>query len=279
MSNSEDITPNKTDRVRPHTDHRTATRRKRVALGAAVLVVAVALLCTVLFYAAKSSVRFVKNYFGPDENAAYFEKYLSPVVMFDPKCFSDIKEADSSWMLETAIWAAINENETTGTYATTSDGREILPAKDVTNYFEKYFGTADRPKYKTFTSGNFTYEYSAKEQCFYIPLVAVTDYKIPKVTKIDKQFDSVILTVGYISSENWGQDSSGNATAPTPEKTMLIDLEGSKGDFSIKSIEEDKTAEASSSKAGVSGIGTGEDDNTASSNDSNTASSSKTADK
>lgn len=222
-------------------------RKRRIALGASVLVIAVALIVVIVISIGKAATGFVKSYFGPDETADYFEDYVSSAIMFDPEPFTEIDDADSSWMIETAIWSAINDNQNNGTYTTTSDGREILPVKDVTNNFQKYFGKSAVPKYKSFSHGEFNYEYSSKEQCYYIPLIAVTDYYLPKVTDISRNFNDVTLTVGYIPSKDWGQDSEGNPTEPKPEKFMKIVLNGSRGNYSIQSIEQ--TATASSAAA------------------------------
>lgn len=213
------------------------SRTRTAALGAGILLIAAAVVCVAVIFIIKSAVHYIKDFVGPDETASYFESYLEPVVMFDPDTFSDVLQASEEWKFETAIWAALDENEKNGSYATTSDGREILPIKDVTKYMNKYFGKTVKPKYRTFTSNDFTYEYSKKEQCYYIPLTAVTDYYTPDVTKISRSFNTVTLKVAYILSKNWGQDSSGELTQPAPDKTMTIVLNGSRGNYAIKSIQ------------------------------------------
>lgn len=228
-------------RTRPHVSSELDNRRRKVVVGASVLIVAVAIICAVVFMIIKTSSGFVKEYMVPEENAEYFERYLSPVVMFDPKPFADIKDADENWMVETAIWAALNENESAGTYTVTADSKEIIPTKDITNYYQKYFGKQGVPKFNSFNSNEFDYEFNSKEQSYYIPLIAVTNYVMPKVVEIKHSLNNVTLTVGYISSENWGQDANGNTMAPNPEKYMNIVLEGSKGNFELKSITENTT--------------------------------------
>lgn len=248
------------DRPNPHYKLHIPRKKRRVALGAAVLIIAAALIVTIVISIGKAATGFVKGYFGPDETNEYFESYVSPAIMFDPSTFTDIEKADSSWKTETAIWSAINDNEKNGTYTTTSDGREIIPVKDVTNNFQKYFGKSAVPKYKSFSHGEFNYEYSSKEQCFYIPLIAVTDYYLPKVTKLDRNFNTVTLTVGYIPSKNWGQDSEGNPTEPKPEKYMKIVLNGSRGNYAIQSIEETGNTSGSSTTASSAAAGSNPSD-------------------
>lgn len=237
------------DRPNAHYKLHNPQRKRRIILGAAVLIIAVALIVTIVISVGKAATGFVKSYFGPDETNEYFENYVEPAIMFNPSTFDNIDKADPSWMIETAIWSAINDNENNGTYTTTSDGREIIPVKDVTSNFQKYFGKSAVPKYKSFSHGDFNYEYSSKEQCYYIPLIAVTDYYLPKVTKIDRSFNTVTLTVGYIPSKNWGQDSQGNPTEPKPEKYMKIVLSGSRGNYAMTSIKDAGNTSGSSTTA------------------------------
>jgi hypothetical protein len=259
---------------------RSRHRRKRnqtVALGAGILIFAVIGICLVVFIIVKSATGYVQDYVGPDETASYFETYLEPVVMFDPDTFTDVSKAQEQWKVETAIWAALDENEKNGIYASTSDGREILPIKDVNSYLKKYFGGTVSPAYKSFSDGNFTYEFNKKEQCFYIPLTAVTNFYMPRVTNVSNGFNTVTLTVQYIPGENWGQDSDGNVTQPTPDKTMTIVLSGSRGSYTVKSISEDVDAEKSTSSQILDS--SGKNDNTESSETSSSSASSSSSKK
>lgn len=229
------MTEKKSISKNPDTKAHRRKRNKTAALGAGILIFALTGFCVVMAVIIKSAVGYVKDFMGPNEDAAFFEKYLEPVVMFDPDTFTDISKAKPQWQLETAIWAALDENEKNGSYASTSDGREILPVKDVASNMKKYFGISN-PKYMTFSDGNFTYEYSRKEQCFYIPLIAVTSYYIPHVKKISKGFNSVTLIVDYQTGKNWGQDEASRSALST-EKTMRIRLKGSRGRYTVKAIE------------------------------------------
>lgn len=243
MSTIENSGADKRIRVRPHlgkTNKKITDRRRKVVVGASVIVMAIAVLCIAVFFLIKSSTGFVKEYIVPEETPEYFEKYLSPVVMFNPTPFTDIKNADETWMIQTAIWGALNENESAGTYTVTADGQEIIPVKDITNYYQKYFGTQGVPKYKSFNNGDYDYKFNSKEQSYYIPLIALTNYVIPKVVDVRHGFNTVTLTVGYISSENWGQDANGNTMAPKPEKYMTVTLDGARGNFEVKSIVENE---------------------------------------
>lgn len=246
-----DVRELRTERTRPRDDHG-RKRRKTVALGAGILCVAAIGLCILVFFIVRSATGYVSDFVGLNETATYFDSYLDPVVMFDPDTFSDISKANPQWEIETAIWAALDTNEKSGSYASTADGREILPIKDIASYLKKYFGSAVQPSYETFTSGDFTYEYSKKERCYFIPLGAVTSYYIPKVTKISRGFRTVTLTVQYIPGENWGEDSSGNVTQPSPDKTMIIVLSGGNGSYVVKAIKNDEETQSITSSKSTS---------------------------
>jgi hypothetical protein len=217
-------------------------RRKTAALGAGILFFAAVGVCLVLFYIIKSAVTYVSDFVaGPNETESFYENYLAPAVMFDPDTFTDSSKSDPQWRLETAIWAALYENETNGTYASTSDGREILPIKDVTAYLKKYYGNTENTQYVTFTRGDFTYEYNQKEQCYYIPLTAISDYYYPKVTKISKGFNTVTLSVAYFQGKNWGQDTA-DSDNQQADKYVTVILSGNHGNYKLKSIQNDEQA-------------------------------------
>lgn len=240
------------DQNKSRTDEaqRRRLRHKRqgrtAALGAGILIFAAVGVVFVVYLIIRSAAGYVKDFVGPNETASYFDGYLAPVVMFDPATFDDVSKARPGWELETAIWAALDANEKNGAYASTADGREILPVKDVATYLKKYFGAA-KPAYQTVTDDGFTYEFNKKGQCYYIPLTAVTDYYIPKVTKIARSFNTVTLTVQYIPGQNWGQDDSGNMAEPEPDKTVDVQLLGGHGGYTVKAIK------AAPAKANVSG--------------------------
>lgn len=224
-------------------------RKSTVAAGAVILAIAFAALCLFVFFLTKTTTKYISDFVGPNETKDYFNQYLEPAVMFNPKTFDSISEAKPEWELETAIWAALDDGEKSGKYAVAEDGREILPVKDVTAYLKKYFGDSVKPSFKSFNDSNFTYEYDKKGQCYYIPLIAVTDFYTPNVTKITRKFNTVTLTVDYIPGKNWGQDSSGDTTKPNPDKTMYFVLSGSRGGYIIKSIKDDNSSQTQSSQA------------------------------
>ena len=243
-----------TQKINEHVQESSQMRRRRqkrektVALGATILVLALVGVCMILFFVVKSAAGYVKDFMGTNETPDYFNNYLAPAVMFDPQPFDTISKANPQWEVETAIWAALDDGEKIGSYAISEDGREILPAKDVTTYLQKYFGDSVNPIFKTFSDQDFTYQFDKQEQCYYIPLSAVNDFYLPKVTKISRSFNNVTLTVEYLPGKNWDEDGNGEATRSTPDKTMDFLLTSNKGGYLIKAIKTDKSTPAVSSK-------------------------------
>jgi hypothetical protein len=252
------LRPSEAARRRRHKRKRT----QRTVVGAAVLLLALVGLGVVLFSAGSAAFRYVKAYVGPDETSSFFESYIEPVVVEDPEPFSSITEVSPDWALETAIWVTLSEDESSGRYGITEDGREIVPVVDIQASFEKYFGVQLTPQYHTFTVDDVKYEYDAKNKCFYIPETGFDNVFQPSVTKIQRSGSNVTLTVDYIPGSGWVQDSNGNTIKPQPAKTMQYVLKGSKGNYELEAIKQVTTSITSSgSKASTS---SGATDSTAS---------------
>lgn len=217
----------------------TKTAATAVLGGTALLLILFIAVVTV-FYLGASTVKYVRNVVMPDETPAYFENYLSPVVMLDPQPFKSLSKANPDWILEASIWALIAAQNNNGDYKYTEDNKEILPGKDITAEAEKYFGGSVKLNFHTFSADEAEYVYNGQQKCFYIPVTALSGYYTPRVTKIAKGIDRVVLTVQYISGTGWGQSESGSSmqrVEPAVSKTMQYVLKSSKGNFIISSIE------------------------------------------
>ena len=243
MVSSNELRPSEISRRKKH-------RRRRVettALGTAVILFAVIGIVYVIWKLTSVSVKYVKDYIGPAETTKFFESYISPVVMQDPEPFSDVKKLDQDWIVKTAIWAALNDDENSGKYAYTDDNREILPKEDVTKQITKLFGENVKPTFHTFTDSenSATYEFNKKSACFYIPMIAYNDYFTPNIRAVVKKNGTVKLTVDYISGQGWMQDSSGQVTPPAASKTMVYLLKGGRGRYSIVSVSDSSSSSSS----------------------------------
>ena len=233
MEQNSSIRPSEQARRKHH-------KRKRfeiTAIGAVVLVLAALGLFIIVGFASGTTYNYIKDFIGPNETPQFFEGYIAPVVMQDPPPFSDIKKASPVLLIKTAIWATLSEDANQGKYATTDDGREIVPIDDITKDFVKFFGDNIKPKYQTFTDNSSNYEYDVKSKCYYIPMIAIDNFYTPLVQTITPKNGFVKLSVGYVPGSGWGQNPDGTASAPEPTKTMIYTLKGARGNYVIVAIE------------------------------------------
>lgn len=229
-------------------------RRKRAettVVGAVVILLAVVGLVFLVWRFVSFSVGYVKDYLGPTENVKFFSDYISPVVMQDPDPFGDAKKLSPDFIVKTAIWAALMDDENSGKYAYTDDDRQILPKADVQKQIARLFGEDIKPDFHTFTDNatSATYEYSKKDGCFFIPMIAYNDYFTPNVRSIVRSKGTVRLTVDYISGQGWVQDSQGQVTPPPASKTMIYILKGARGRYRVVSVAAAPSSSAASSVA------------------------------
>lgn len=211
-------------------------RARITSLGAFILILAGIAIGVAVYFSGRTAVQYVKNFIGPSETADFFESYIEPVVIQDPKPFEDISESDPQWRLKTAIWAALGLEENSARFGLTDDNREILPVDDIKKAYSSLFGENIKPVFKTFSDGKAKYEYSSKEKCFYIPMIALDNVYSPKVTKIDRSGNNVTLTVQYIPGSGWAQNPNGTVSEPPAAKTMLYTLQGGRGIYKVISV-------------------------------------------
>ena len=256
-------------------------RRETTMLGAGVLMLAAIGLIFLIWKFGSASVQFVKDYIGPPETVDFFEGYIAPVVMQDPDPFTDASKLDSQWIVKTAVWAALTSDENQGKYSTTDDDREIIPIDDIARQIEKLFGDGVKPAYSTFTDGDSgaKYEYDKRDKCYYIPMIAISDYYTPSVRTIKRGSGTVKLTVDYISGQGWQQDSAGTVVAPDASKTMIYTLKGSRGRYAIVSVEEYKAETAVSTVVSAGAAESVPEESAPPASSSSAASASKTSSK
>lgn len=172
------------------------------------------------------------------EQTQLYEDFISPVIMNDPDTFDDITKADLQQLLSIAIWSVIDSGADPEKYEYT-DGGMLMPQKEVEEEFTSLFGSEVALTHSTVDGGDgVTFSYSKKKQCYIIPITGIMPIYLPDVTEVKEKDNSVVLTVGYLASADWVQDSDGNMVPPEPGKYMKITL-GKNGDgsFFVKAIQ------------------------------------------
>ncbi len=172
------------------------------------------------------------------EQMQLYEDFISPVIMNDPDTFDDITKANLQQLLSIAIWSVIDTGADPEKYEYTDDGM-LIPQKEVEDEFLSLFGSEVTLGHSTVDGGDgVTFKYSKKKQCYIIPITGIMPIYLPDVTEADVKDNSVVLTVGYLASADWVQDSDGNMVPPEPGKYMKITLgKNTDGSFFVKAIQ------------------------------------------
>lgn len=157
--------------------------------------------------------------------AAYseYESFIAPVIMNDPDTFDDVTLADSAQLISITIWSILDSNLQPDKYEYTDSGM-ILPQKEVEEKFHKLFGNEVNISHSSVDGGGIDFKYSSEKQAYVIPITGITPIYTPKVIEAKEKSSYIILTVGYLYSGDWQQDSDGNMVAPEPGKYMKITL-------------------------------------------------------
>ncbi len=172
------------------------------------------------------------------QQAQVYEDFISPVIMNDPDTFDDITKANLQQLLSIAIWSVIDEGADPEKYEYADDGM-LIPQKEVEEEFVSLFGSEIVLSHSTVDGGDgVIFKYSKKKQCYIIPITGIMPIYLPDVTEIKEKDNSVVLTVGYLASADWVQDSEGNMVPPEPGKFMKITLgKNADGSFFVKAIQ------------------------------------------
>lgn len=172
------------------------------------------------------------------EQLQVYEDFISPVIMNDPDTFDDITKANLQQLLSIAIWSVIDTGADPEKYEYTDDGM-LIPQKEIEDEFISLFGSEIALSHSTVDGGDgVTFKYSKKKECYIIPITGIMPIYLPDVTEADEKNNSVVLTVGYLASADWVQDSDGNMVPPEPGKYMKITLgKNTDGSFFVKAIQ------------------------------------------
>lgn len=173
-----------------------------------------------------------------------YQDYLRPVVMFDPVPFSTPENADPNFVLQAAMWSALL-GENRNNYAYDDIGLVIVPASDLDVEAAKLFGPGIKLTHRTFDDYEASYLYENDIKAYHVPIVQKVSYS-PKVEKITKKGNTIVLTVGYVPPANiWTTDITKDTDTVVPDKYMNYELVKDKksGDY-IKAVRDIEAAQA-----------------------------------
>lgn len=237
--------------VTPEEHARIHRRRRRQALGLAIVVLMVIGIFTVL----GAGVQLVASLFDNTEQMQEYEDKLEGLVLFDPLPFDGIENIDDLTLREAAVWGCIyNIQETQGNfdnYAHDPDTEQLLlPAVDVDAYLARLVGPSFQLTHKSFEMDDMTVEFDENSQCYKIPVTGVVGYYRAQVTKMFKEGGKLHVTVGYIPINSEGDLIS--TQSDTPTKYMDYLFERTSGSWYLTGLTESATkpeAAASSQQA------------------------------
>lgn len=173
-----------------------------------------------------------------------YQNYLRPVVMFDPVPFSTPENADPNFVLQAAMWSALL-GENRNNYAYDDIGLVIVPASDLDVEAAKLFGPKIKLTHRTFDDYEASYLYEHDIKAYHVPIVQKVSYS-PKVEKIVKKGNSIVLTVGYVPPANiWTTDITKDTNTVAPDKYMNYEIVKDKksGDY-IKAVRDIEATQA-----------------------------------
>lgn len=166
-----------------------------------------------------------------------FERYILPVLMFDPVPFDDVKTADEFSILRSAIWAAFLNNGKEK-YLNQEYNSFIIPTSDVDVNLVMLYGSDIKIKHQTFGDGFMNnYIYDKNTNTYTVPIYDQVGMYSPEVKSISKNKDIYILTVGYIRPDDvWQTFIDDKTRKMRPEKYMEYILKKTNDGYNIISI-------------------------------------------
>ncbi len=166
-----------------------------------------------------------------------FEKFVAPIIMYDPDTFDDISLANPQQLISITIWSILDSNPEPDKYEYT-DGGMLMPQKEVEEKLQSLFGADVKWSHETVDGGGIYFTYSKSKKAYIIPITGVTPVYTPRVIEVSERPSTVILTVGYLASTDWVQDSEGNIVSPEPSKLMKITLgKNSDGSYFVRAVQ------------------------------------------
>jgi hypothetical protein len=212
----------------------TAISRKRIALPLAI--VGYALMIVGLVSVVIWGTGVVRSILDNTAARTKYENLVGPIVMMDPIPSEDVSEADSDFVLEASLWSALT-GENRGNYSYDDFGMTLVPATDVSVAATRLFGPDVTLEHRTFEDNDGTYLYDPEIAAYRVPSLSKVAYSA-SVTNIEKQGDTVVLTVGYVAPGNmWSTEIQGNSDDPTPEKYMYYILtKGTTDDYYVSAV-------------------------------------------
>lgn len=174
-----------------------------------------------------STVQFIGSHMRHlslrEQEREQFQTLLRPVVMNDPSPFDDVSLANGDELLSIAIWRILLQNPDPDRYDF-AEGQMLLPQTEVEDSLHALFGADVTVQHATVDGGGVTFSHAEKKRCYTIPVTGITPIYTPRIDDVSINGDRVVLTVGYLSGEDYTQNEKGELVQPEPAKRMRVTL-------------------------------------------------------
>lgn len=166
-----------------------------------------------------------------------YEEMLLPIVMFDPANFTDPKTCDNEFLLQTSLWACmLGENREM--YEFDEFDRLVIPTSDVDAKAVQLYGNGVKLKHVTLGDFENNYYLDENSSSYHVPIIAMSGFATPRVEKLVKNGNSLMVTVGYVPPTtvlSINYDSEGTKEE-LPSKFMLYELRKNNGEYYVYAV-------------------------------------------
>lgn len=153
-----------------------------------------------------------------------YNNFLAPVVMHDPKPFSELSEVNSDLIISSSIWRNIFQNGTENYKEFDDQGLTLIPLKDIQNAATELFGPTAIINTSENIFGPF-YSYNSGEDNFHISTISNLGTFVSRIEEMTEKNDELILNVSYLSRKDKFFSAGNDKTdTPTPVKQMIYKM-------------------------------------------------------
>lgn len=211
-----------------------ARRFRRQMLGFLFTLLALVGAGTVIF----AATRLVHTAFFDDtEDRQNYQVLLAPLVAMDPAPFESLDNANPDMLLEAAIWAALDYEDTTK-YSRNEYDQIILPTVDVERYLSRMYGPSFSFTHHSFFDLDIEFVYDESLSAYIIPITSQSGSYMPRVVRIQNVGGSRVLTVAYMQYSTSAVDIVTDSSAQTTSKYMEYVLVRESGGYYIHALRE-----------------------------------------
>ena len=217
-------------------------RRARQIRGFIFLLFAVIGVISVVTLAARA----INSKLNPADDVDAYTQLISPLVGLNPIPFESVDEADNNILVESAIWAVL-QREDTEKYTKNEYEQMMIPSVEVDRYFTKMYGEDNLREHSNVVDADLTFVYDSETDTYIIPITSLIGNSVPQITNIEKDGKRRILTVAYMQyDQSIILDPSANAEDNlifVKNMTYIIERDGDEYHIvAVKNYEEPENA-------------------------------------